>query len=138
MPQGLANPAVDVVPEVPEAAAASSAAAAGPVSDSEPAETVYSSHPVLQRYMQAHTAISHKLAEHNYYETRQHKVDSLSMTEMNTVKRAWLNFTRARPDVLFSLPAEAVRPLLLEPLPYEEDKVGTCTSRLVYTTAVAC
>ena len=135
MPQGLANPAVDVVPDVPDAAAAASAAAAGSTPDSEPAETVYSSHPVLQRYMQAHTVISQKLSEHKYYETREHKVDSLGMTEMNTVKRAWLNFTRARPDVLFSLPAEAVTPLLNQPLPYEEDKVGTCTKTRVYTAS---
>lgn len=120
MPQGLANPAVDLVPEVSEVAAEAAAVAAG---DSMPADGVFSSHPVLQRYMQAHMVFSQKLAVHSYYETREHKVDSLSMKEMGTVKRAWLNFVRARPDVLFSVPAEAVTPLLVEPLPYEEDKV---------------
>ena len=41
---------------------------------------------------------------------------------MNTVKRAWLNFARARPDFMFSLPPHKIVALLQEPLPYEEDK----------------
>ena len=44
---------------------------------------------------------------------------------MNTVKRAWLNFARARPDFMFSLAPHKVVALLQEPLPYEEVKVRT-------------
>ena len=50
---------------------------------------------------------------------------------MNTVKRAWLTFARARPDFMFSLPPHHIVALLQEPLPYEESKVGHARCRLI-------
>ena len=157
------------------AAAAAEQAPADPPAEGEELST--SSNEVLQRWITAWTAFSAKLAQHDYYETREHQLDSLSMCaccsccslllaalhavyatctlcctadtwgraaldwcvsqlelpapetrrkEMNTVKRAWLNFARARPDFMFSLPPHKVVALIQEPLPYEEDKVRPC------------
>ena len=130
---GISSMAGSVEPGMPApVAAAAAAAATGADTDAAPeADGVWSTNPVLQAYMEAHTAFSQKLAQHGYFETREHQADSLGMKEMGTLKRAWLNFTRSRPDVLFSLQAEAIAPLLMEPLPYEEGKVRLAPLLLV-------
>lgn len=57
---------------------------------------------------------------------------------MNTVKRAWLNFARARPDFMFSLAPHKVVALLQEPLPYEEVKVSLAQPAEAAMSAAVC
>ena len=104
-------------------------ASSEPSSSGSSAEAGYSTDPTLHRYMDSWAHFDKQLQQHNHYEEgRVHKLDSTAMNEMNKVKRAWLSLARARPDMLFSMPADKVSALVQQALPYQEVKVRPMSS----------